>query len=118
VVINGRADVIYDEHDGVINNLAIVDYKTATGDEVNPLQLQIYADAARREGLNVGGAFVHDLGEALRHQVDIGEAAISDAEGVVAQASDRIRDRDFEPTPSKSRCANCDVRSICPANAK
>ena len=30
VVVSGRADVIYDEHDGVIDNLAIVDYKTAT----------------------------------------------------------------------------------------
>ena len=56
VVISGRADVIYDEHDGVPDNLAIVDYKTSTGDVVEPLQLQVYADAGRREGLTVAAA--------------------------------------------------------------
>src|SRR4051812_3191346 len=29
IVVAGRADVIYDDHDGVPENLAIVDYKTA-----------------------------------------------------------------------------------------
>ena len=50
VVVSGRADVIYDEHDGVPENLAIVDYKTSTGGAIEPLQLQVYADAGRREG--------------------------------------------------------------------
>ena len=69
VVVSGRADVIYDEHDGVADNLAIVDYKTATGEDIQPLQLQVYADAGRREGLTVGAAFVHDMSTTTRHVV-------------------------------------------------
>lgn len=48
VVVSGRADVIYDEHNGQVGSLAIVDYKTATGDQVEPWQLQIYADAGEQ----------------------------------------------------------------------
>ena len=76
VVVSGRADVIYDEHDGVIDNLAIVDYKTSTGGAIEPLQLQVYADAGRREGLTVGGAFIHDMGETTRHVVDVSAEAV------------------------------------------
>ena len=71
VVVSGRADVIYDEHDGVIENLAIVDYKTSTGGAIEPLQLQVYADAGRREGLTVGGAFIHDMASEIGHEVAV-----------------------------------------------
>lgn len=37
VVISGRADVIYDDVDGTPENLVIVDYKTSTRDDVQPL---------------------------------------------------------------------------------
>ena len=76
MVVSGRADVIYDEHDGVIDNLAIVDYKTSTGGEIEPLQLQVYADAGRREGLTVGAAFIHDMSTTTRHTVDVERDAI------------------------------------------
>ena len=55
--------MVFDQHDGVADNLSIVDYKTALGEELKPLQLQIYADAGRREGLTVGAAFIQDLGK-------------------------------------------------------
>ena len=113
VVVSGRADVVYDDHDGVPENLAIVDYKTATGPEIEPLQLQVYADAGRREGLTVAAAFVHDLGKAARHVVDVSAPAVDVAEMDVRTAAQGLRELAFVANPSKQRCAHCDVRLLC-----
>lgn len=113
VVVAGRADVIYDEHDGVPENLAIVDYKTATGPEIEPLQLQIYADAGRREGLTVAAAFVHDMGKAVRHSVDVDDMAVQAAEQRVSDAARGLRARLFVASPTKNKCKHCDVRLLC-----
>lgn len=115
VVISGRADVIYDEHDGVPGNLAIVDYKTSTGPEVEPLQLQVYADAGRREGLTVGAAYIHDLSTTTRHLVPVDEPAVAAAESRVVVAAGALRQRNFEPTPAVHKCRTCDVRKVCRA---
>lgn len=58
-VINGRADVILDSEGDEVTALAIVDYKTSvdpdpSADADYALQLAVYADAGRREGLDVG----------------------------------------------------------------
>ena len=119
LVVSGRADVVFDEHDGVPANLAIVDYKTSTG-FTDPLQLQIYADAGRREGLTVSAAFVHDLSEtdtAARTLVPIEAADVQRAEQTLLSAADRLRHRDFDPTPGASVCGRCDVRALCPSRA-
>lgn len=113
VVVSGRADVVYDDHDGVPENLAIVDYKTATGPDIEPLQLQVYADAGRREGLTVAAAFVHDLGTATRHQVDVSAPAVSAAESDVRSAAEGLRELSFIAKPSKQKCTHCDVRLLC-----
>lgn len=115
VVVSGRADVIYDEQDGEVQSLSIVDYKTSTDGEVDPLQLQVYADAGRREGLTVGAAFVHDMATTTRHSVDVGEDEIAAAEQTVIAAADSLKQRDFTPKPGASKCAMCDVRSVCGA---
>lgn len=115
VVVSGRADVIYDEHDGVIDNLAIVDYKTATGGEIHPLQLQVYADAGRREGLTVGAAFVHDMSTTTRHTIDITDASVKQAEETVIEAASLLKERDFTPKPEKAKCIACDVKTVCGA---
>lgn len=115
VVVSGRADVIYDEHGGVIDNLAIVDYKTSTGGSVEPLQLQVYADAGRREGLTVSAAFVHDMGATTRHDVDVSGAAVAQAEETVIAVAKSLKERDFTPKPEPKKCASCDVRSVCGA---
>jgi DNA helicase-2/ATP-dependent DNA helicase PcrA len=115
VVVGGRADVIYDEHDGVIDNLAIVDYKTSTGAEIDPLQLQVYADAGRREGLNVGAAFIHDMATTTRHTVEVGAEAIAEAERTVIAAAQSLKERDFTPKPEAAKCGSCDVRPVCGA---
>ncbi len=115
VVVSGRADVIYDDHDGIPQNLAIVDYKTATGDEVEPLQLQVYTDAGRREGLSVGAAYIHDMATTTRHSVDVDAATVTEAEKKVIAIADSLRARDFTPKPEITKCQSCDVRFICGA---
>jgi DNA helicase-2/ATP-dependent DNA helicase PcrA len=113
IVVSGRADVIYDEVDGQPDNLAIVDYKTSTGSEVEPLQLQVYADAGRREGLTVGAAFIHDMSTTTRHEVAIDAPAIAAAEAQVVATAEALKARDFTPKPELSKCKACDVRAVC-----
>lgn len=113
VVVSGRADVIYDDHDGVPDNLAIVDYKTSIVGPVDPLQLQVYADAGRREGLTVGAAYVHDMSSAVRHTVPVDDAAVADAEAGVVVAAESLKQRDFTPLPEVSKCRLCDVVAVC-----
>lgn len=113
-VISGRADVILDREEGRAGSLAIVDYKTAThGDGAHDLQLQVYTDAGRREGLTVRGAYVHDLTAGERDPVDVSEPAIGSAETTVASLLERLRDRDFSASPAKGTCSRCDVRPLC-----
>ena len=115
-VVSGRADVVFDEHAGVAGNLSIVDYKTALGEELKPLQLQIYAAAGRREGLTVGAAFIQDLSANARHEVGITDADVVSAEARVTAAAQGLKDGDFTPRPETSRCSFCDVKSVCGAS--
>ena len=113
-VISGRADVILDREGGDIHALALVDYKTSRNRETEfDLQLQVYADAGRREGLDVRGAYLHDLDQADRVPVNIGEGAIKTAEERVNEAISRYRGSNFAPTPSRKVCGDCDMRPVC-----
>ena len=114
VIIAGRADVILDEEGGVPTALAVVDYKTSTAGDVadHALQLQVYTDAGRREGLDVRGAYVHDLKAAQRDPVPIDIASIAAAEQVVSDAARRIRARAYTASPG-THCRGCEVRTIC-----
>lgn len=113
VVVTGRADVIYHDVDGADPRLSIVDYKSSLATDVHPLQLQIYADAGRREGLTIDSAFVHDLSTTTRHAIELSPAAIEAAESTVLGAVDRIRGRDFAADPERRKCVSCDVRAVC-----
>lgn len=115
ITVMGRADVILDQEGGVPTALAILDYKTSTaGSAAHDLQLQVYADAGLREGLEVRGAYVHDLKAKTRIQVDVETPAIAAAESAVLQAAERLRLRDYTPSPGV-RCRSCEVRTVCPA---
>jgi DNA helicase-2/ATP-dependent DNA helicase PcrA len=115
VVVVGRADVVLDKEGGVETALALVDYKTSTsGDRDHDLQLQVYADAGRREGLDVRGAYVHDLKAGARTAVQIDEGAISGAERTVIDAAAKIRSKTYTPNPGK-QCRRCEVRAVCGA---
>jgi len=115
VTVAGRADVILDEEDGVPSALAIVDYKTSTDGSAldHALQLQVYADAGRREGLDVRGAYVHDLKAASRDPIPIDQGTVDEAEATVITAAEKLRAREYEPNPGP-RCRRCEVRTICP----
>ena len=114
VIVSGRADVILDMEDGVPTGLAILDYKTSTSGDMadHALQLQVYADAGRREGLDVRGAYVHDLKAGERAPVDVTPTAVEHAESVVVEAAVHLRARDYRPSPG-ARCRTCEVRTIC-----
>lgn len=116
VVVSGRADVIYDDGIGGPANLTIIDYKTSTDGSPDPLQLQIYTDAGRREGLTVQAALIHDMAEPTKpFTVDVSDSTIAEAEVFVVARADALRQRDFTPTPEKAKCRRCDVRSVCKA---
>jgi DNA helicase II / ATP-dependent DNA helicase PcrA len=114
VTVSGRADVILDREGGAPTALAIVDYKTSTAGDVadHALQLQVYADAGRREGLDMRGAYVHDLKTASREPIPIDAMTLREAETKVAAAARRIRARDYQPNPGL-RCRRCEVRTVC-----
>ena len=114
-IITGRADVILDKEGGEVQSLAIVDYKTSTDQEANSeyeLQLAVYADAGRREGLNIRAAYVHDLKAADRKPVDVSPAAIAASEQTVEDSVRSLRARNFSARPGRS-CRRCDVRRLC-----
>jgi ATP-dependent DNA helicase UvrD/PcrA len=114
VTVTGRADVILDREGGSPTALAIVDYKASTtgGSTDHALQLQVYTDAGRREGLDVQAAYVHDLKAGVRQPIDVDQATIRQAESAVADATTRIRGREYHPSPG-DRCRRCEVRTIC-----
>ncbi|MEQ8833444.1 MAG: PD-(D/E)XK nuclease family protein [Miltoncostaeaceae bacterium] len=113
--VTGRADVILDHEGGVQTSLALLDYKTSTSGDAtdHALQLQIYSDAGRREGLDVRAAYVHDLKASDRLVADVSDTAIEASERTVVDAAARLRSRDYAPNPSKARCAACEVRTVC-----
>lgn len=112
-IISGRADVILDREGGEVRALAIVDYKTSTdpGND-DGLQLAVYTDAGRREGLSVRAAYVHDLRSADRHPVDVSVGALNRAENTVTASVQSLRQRRFDPSPGRA-CKRCDVRALC-----
>jgi DNA helicase II / ATP-dependent DNA helicase PcrA len=115
VTVAGRADVILDKEGGLETALAILDYKTSTSAlSEHELQLQVYTDAGRREGLDVRAAYVHDLKAGVRAVVAVDPQAIDDAERTVTEAAQRLRDRNYTPNPGP-RCRRCEVRSVCRA---
>lgn len=118
VTVSGRADVIIDNGSDGATSLTLIDYKSRTSEEAeHDIQLQVYASAGRREGLEIIDAFVHDMVASDRIPVDIQQQAVSDAEAVVVEVAGKIKRREFDPAPEKSKCSRCDVRSICAHSA-
>ena len=94
--------MILDHEGGVPTALAIVDYKTSTKEVgVHDLQLQVYADAGRREGLDVRGAYVHDLKAGARTNADVTPPAVADAETVVPRQPTDYTSATTRPRPAR-----------------
>lgn len=115
-IVNGRADVILDREGGIIDQLAIVDYKTANdpkADDVFAFQLAIYASAGRGEGLQVEAAYLHQLKEGERRALPIDEATVLAARNRADGLIQGIVAGDFPARPDSTKCRMCDVRAIC-----
>jgi DNA helicase-2/ATP-dependent DNA helicase PcrA len=52
-----------------------------------------------------------------RIPVDIQQQAVTQAEDAVIEVAGKIKRREFEASPEKSKCSRCDVRSICAYSA-
>jgi DNA helicase-2/ATP-dependent DNA helicase PcrA len=114
VTVSGRADVIIDSGSSGATSLTLIDYKTRTSDESeHDIQLQVYASAGRREGLEIKDAFVHDMVASDRIAVDVDQEAVTNSELVVIEMAGKIKRREFEASPEKVKCGRCDVRAIC-----
>jgi len=114
--ISGRADIILDQEEGKPGRLAIVDYKTAKGTEQDDryqFQLAVYAAAARGEGLEVAGGYVHELQQGTRKGVDVSVNAHTKAVARAATAMRGIHQRVFDPAPTKDKCQTCDYHLVC-----
>jgi DNA helicase II / ATP-dependent DNA helicase PcrA len=115
-VVNGRADVILDREGGVINSLALVDYKTANdprSEDIYAFQLAIYASAGQGEGLNVDAAYLHHLKEGERRPVPVDGRAVKVARQRASLLIEGIVEGDFPARPEEKKCKGCDVRAIC-----
>jgi DNA helicase-2/ATP-dependent DNA helicase PcrA len=118
VTIIGRADVILDYENGIPKALALVDYKSATdGEQSFDLQIQVYADAGKREGLDVQAGYIHDLATGARESVDVSPDALKQAEAVTIKAANELKGRLFTASPEINKCKICEVRTICNAKA-
>jgi DNA helicase-2/ATP-dependent DNA helicase PcrA len=118
VTVSGRADVIIDTGDSGVTSLTLIDYKTRTSEEAeHDIQLQVYASAGRREGLEIADAFVHDMIASDRIPVDVEQVAVTQAELVVIEMAGKIKRREFDASPEKSKCGRCDVRAMCSKSA-
>jgi DNA helicase-2/ATP-dependent DNA helicase PcrA len=114
VTVSGRADVIIDTGANGAESLTLIDYKTRTSDEAeHDIQLQVYASAGRREGLEIKDAYVHDMVASDRISVDVDQVAVLNSELIVVEMAGKIKRREFDPSPEKTKCGRCDVRAIC-----
>jgi DNA helicase II / ATP-dependent DNA helicase PcrA len=115
-IVSGRADVILDREGGVLERLAIVDYKTANDpqqDDVFAFQLAVYAEAGRGEGLKVDAAYLHQLKEGKRQPVKVDTVAGRVARNRADALIESIVAGDFPPRPAEEKCKHCDMRAIC-----
>ncbi len=114
--VTGRADVILDREKGRPDNLAVVDYKSASDTVQNARferQLAVYAAAGRGEGLTVEAAYLHDLKKGDRLPVDVDEGSCRDVCETVSQAVHAIRAGRFIPNAKREICEHCDCGRIC-----
>ena len=115
-ILSGRADVILDREGDEAGSLAIVDYKVnadADRDARYARQLQIYAAAARGEGLRVDGLYLHALRGDRRDVVFHSPATTSAAVLWAQNAVNAIVTARFPAQPEPIKCAECDYLRIC-----
>ena len=116
--LSGRADVILDREDGRPDSLAVVDYKSGTdsaSDENFRFQLQVYAAAARAEGLDVQAAYLHDLSaqQAARRAIGISPEECGQAIERMERLFGGLAAREFQAKAAPEKCGRCEFQRIC-----
>jgi DNA helicase-2/ATP-dependent DNA helicase PcrA len=116
--LSGRADVILDREGGRPDSLAVVDYKSGTdsaSDENFRFQLQVYAAAARAEGLDVKAAYLHDLSaqQAPRRAIGITPEECGKAIERVEGLFGGLAAREFKAKAAPEKCGRCEFQRIC-----
>ena len=115
-IVTGRADVVLDLEENRPGALALVDYKSANDPrraERYELQLRVYAAAGRAEGLTIAAAWLHELREGSRHEVDIGDKPVDGAVRLVADRTAAVRARRFDAKPTPEKCSACQYVRLC-----
>jgi DNA helicase-2/ATP-dependent DNA helicase PcrA len=120
--LRGRVDRVDRLPDGDGPRYELIDYKTSRPKSAEQLeddvQLSLYALAAREdwalESSRQSYYYVLDdvkvpLARSARDAEALSEIVLEVGEGILGQR--------FEPTPSRTLCASCDYRVVCPAAA-
>ncbi|WMT45425.1 MAG: ATP-dependent DNA helicase [Cuniculiplasma divulgatum] len=127
-LINGQIDLLKKlDSDGAIKQVEIIDFKTEKLDGAYSAdyerQLRYYAIACL-ESLNMKPekAFVHHLDQddpsKAFTEVDISEPRLQAAKNEIKTVVSKITGREFPPSPSSSKCAECDYNRICSYGAR
>jgi DNA helicase-2/ATP-dependent DNA helicase PcrA len=116
LIIAGRADVILDQGSALGPRLRVVDYKTHDDSEPDQAAqdlLRTFAAAARAEGLDVGGAYVHSLTSATRHEIAVDDVSVLETLSRAAVSAEGILNRHYPAKPERTKCLACDYRQLC-----
>lgn len=115
-VVHGRADAVVADAPGPNPRLTLLDYKATTAPEREASyvwQLQVYAAAGRREGLNIDAGWLHEMSTGNRESVAVDAAAVEKAEARVSELLTAMKGGELEARPSTGRCRKCDWRPVC-----
>jgi DNA helicase-2/ATP-dependent DNA helicase PcrA len=77
--------------------------------------LQVYAAAARSEGLDVSAAYLHDLANKNdpRSSIDISADACKRALSRVGTLFGELSEQRFPAKPAMTRCKSCEYKMLC-----
>ena len=122
-LISGQIDLLKKLYnDGSIQQVEIIDFKTEKQDGAYSAdyerQLRYYAIACLESlNMNPEKAFVHHLDRNDPSneftEIDISEPKLREARDEIRTVVSKITDKEFYPSPSPTKCAQCDYSRIC-----
>jgi DNA helicase-2/ATP-dependent DNA helicase PcrA len=123
VLVSGAIDLMEKMNErGEVTEVEVVDFKTSVSPQLAwdsrvmdaEFQVRLYAKATQTNmDLRTARGFVHYLNDGQRNPVDVGDIALNQVEMAVAGATRGIINRNFGPSSSSSKCADCDHKKLC-----
>lgn len=121
ILISGKIDLIKRADEDEPDTIEVIDFKNEkqkVRGEVpfdTKMQLTLYAIASKESlGYNPKKAFVHNLDDNTRSEVELNDAVMSESKDRVRQIVGDIRNKNFPMAPDIGRkCKDCDWESIC-----